>query len=162
MILQKGDVKVQKGYLFTKDGDTLIANDKLVKAYREAHYLTSMATAAKEVSFSIKETIQRDEWLRSFRNSYNSKKIKKKKKKEVSKPLTENLAKEAKNFLEVIRENEIIDEVNDYLLSFDIIFTFEEVGVLFKEGPQSFEKDWLVSFKDLKKAVMFLMEQRLL
>ncbi len=163
MILKKEDVTVQQGYLFSKGGEVLISNDKLYEAYQSAKYLIEMAKEAKRVSFAHKETIDKSEWVKSFSANYSS--IEKKEyieKEKSSKPLTEKLAKEAEIFLRTVRNNTIIDDANNFLSQFDIILTFEEVGVLFDKKPQSFKEEWFVPFKELKEAVMSLVRLELI
>lgn len=142
---------INGGYLSTKE-EKPVTNEAFVAAQKRAHYVVTFAKHAKNKDFVGKKADSLEQMiadvnaeLATSATEYVSKP------KKVKQKLTEELAAEAKAFMNFQDESSKADKINDFLQEFNIINEFEEFGLFFNDGIVKLPK--IYSVKEITDAV---------
>lgn len=133
--IKNGELKLENGgYLSNKDGNP-VCNYGFYNAQQHADYIVTFAKMAKGKDFKGKKADSLEDLKREVNEVFNNKqKIEfVKKPKEVKRPTTDTLAKEALAFIDFQESSSKNEKLNNFLQQFAILKEFEEFGLFFEE-----------------------------
>jgi len=122
------------GYLTGKEG-TPVNNVDFYNAQKHAEFVVKFAKAAKGKNFEGVKPDCIDAVREEVLADINKKKVTEfvATPKEVKRPTTDKLQKEALDFISFQTKKEDVDKTNEFLAQFEIIHEFENFGLFFEE-----------------------------
>jgi hypothetical protein len=143
---------INGGYLSDSKGNP-VSNDAFVKAQQHAEYIVTFANLAKGKDFNGKKA----DTLSSLENEVIKYLNEQRpvtfieKPKEVSRPVTKSLAKEALAFIDFQETSSKVNKVNNFLQQFTVLHDFETFGLFFTQDIVKLNKIYTVA--EIKQAV---------
>jgi len=125
---------INGGYLVTGETQTPVNHTEFVKLQLEAHYLVNLANTVRATDFEVKEPVTFESVVQKVKA-----KLADETRTFVAKPtaperkITDDLAKEALNWLDFKKGESKTDKINRIMQKFNVIAEFEEFGLYFTE-----------------------------
>ena len=144
---------VKKEELILKNGNHLhkedipVSNESFYKAQKEAEYICTFAELAKTKNFKVR-SVDSIEQLRkevAEKLSKKSESIYFDYKVKPQTPLNDSLKKEATDYIEILENIRKAEKLNGFMQKFNVIKTFEEVGLYFDEGLSTLDEIYTIS-----------------
>jgi hypothetical protein len=151
--LKKGEIQlINGGYLSDSKGNP-VSNTQFYEAQLQAEYVITFAEFAKGKDFKGKKADSLADLTKEVREFlYLTKPVSYvEKPKEVKRPVTDSLAKEALSFIEFQEKSNIAQKVNNYMQRFNVLHDFEEFGLFFDQQIVKLNKIYTV--EEIKTAV---------
>lgn len=158
LFVKKGGLKtVNGGYLVVNnEAETPVFHQEFVSLQQEAHYLVKLASKVKDVDFKGKKATTFAEVVESVKKEMATKaRTYVETPKEVERPVTDSLAKEALAWLNYQTAGSKAEKVNKIMQKFNVIAEFEEFGLYFSTD-KIVKLDALYSLEEIVKAVEIL------
>jgi arsenate reductase-like glutaredoxin family protein len=133
--IKSGELQLLNGgYLSNKEGNP-VNNQEFYEAQLHAEYIITFATMARKKDFVGKKADSLDSLKQEVKNFLdNSKAISfVEKPKDVKRPTTDTLAKEALAFIDFQEKSNNSEKVNNFLQQFKILKEFEDYGLFFDD-----------------------------
>lgn len=126
---------INGGYVSTVKDSSPVSNPAFIEAQKHAEYIVAFAAAAKGKDFKGKEAVSlsslKQEVLAKLNASTTINYVELPK--EVARPTTDKLSKEAMSFIEFNNKTSKVKKINAFLTKFDIINEFEQFGLFFDD-----------------------------
>jgi len=151
--LKKGEIKlINGGYLSDSKGNP-VSNLDFVRAQEQAEFVVTFAEFAKGKDFKGKKADSLADLQKEVREFlYSTKPVTYiEKPKEVKRPVTESLAKEAMDFINFQEKSSVAEKVNNYMQRFNVLNDFETFGLFFDSGIVKLNK--IYTIKEIQEAV---------
>lgn len=132
--LKKTDLTLANGgYLVTTEKQTPVNHDTFVSKQKEAHALVTLANKVKNADFTVKTPVTFESLRQEVTKELNEQQAKSylAVPTKPSLSLTDNLAKEAMEWLDFEKTQGQTERINKMLQTFNIIGEFEEFGLYF-------------------------------
>lgn len=133
--IKNGELQLKNGgYLSNKDGNP-VCNYDFFNAQQYADYIVTFAKMAKGKDFKGKKADSLEDLRKEVNEVFNAEqKIEfVKKPKDVKRPTTDTLAKEALAFINFQESSSKTEKLNNFLQQFAILKEFEDFGLFFEE-----------------------------
>jgi len=143
---------INGGYLSDSQGNPVF-NEAFVKAQQHAEYIVTFATLAKGKDFKGKQADTLSSLKAEVQQYINDQRptVFIEKPKDVKRPVSESLAKEALAFINFQETSNKVDKVNNFLQQFTVLHDFETFGLFFTQGIVKLNKIYTVA--EIKQAV---------
>ena len=126
---------INGGYLSDKAGNP-VSNADFITAQKHAEYIITFANLAKGKDFKGKQADTLSSLKAEVQKYLNDQRPTTfiEKPKEVKRPVSESLAKEALAFIDFQETSSKVDKINNFLQQFTILKEFSEFGLFFEQG----------------------------
>ena len=151
--LKTGEVGLKNGgYLTSKDGNP-VNNWEFTDAQRHAEYIMTFAELAKGKDFKGKKADSIEDLRAAVEKALTAKDVVYvDKPTEVTRPVTDSLAKEALAFMDYGTEMSKVEKVNKFMQQFNVLNDFEQYGLFFDQEIVKLNK--IYTIQEIKDAVM--------